>query len=346
MKFEFPQAMTGNTREDVNQLWRNYWSCVEKLNLLMEQIDGLGRQIAGATERTGASQAATRIPANLRAARIPFGTVDPASEGTTATDIRATVPGVTALTDGVCAYIMNGVATSASGWTLNVNGLGAKPVYQTLAAATRSSTIFNVAYTMLFVYNETRVAGGCWDVFYGYNSDTNTLAYNIRDYNAAKLAASAIYRYMFVFTGWDGKLVPSCGTSNSTATSKTLSTTSFDPFGPIYYYSTTTTVDAGNSPSASYLYRAYSSANMRYAFNVASTQLTAKAPVFVRCSPQTDGSVKLDGNNCIAQALPTSADGKVYIRLGFAYSAYQVELCEQHPVYHYENGAIRLWTGP
>ena len=105
----------------------------------------------------------------IRAGYIPFGKVDSTS---TSTAFTATVDGITALVDGACCYLMNGVVTSASGWTLNVNGLGAKHVYQTLAAAGETTTIFNINYTMLFVYNSQRVSGGCWDVFYGYNSNT------------------------------------------------------------------------------------------------------------------------------------------------------------------------------
>lgn len=104
-----------------------------------------------------------------RTAAIPFAKVDSTS---TSTVFTATVPGITELVDGTCCYLMNGVVTSASGWTLNVNGLGAKPVYQTLGAASVTTTIFNVNYTMLFVYNSQRISGGCWDIFYGYNSNT------------------------------------------------------------------------------------------------------------------------------------------------------------------------------
>ena len=104
-----------------------------------------------------------------RSASIPMGHLDSTS---TATVMTATVDGITELRDGVCVWLRNGVITSASGFTLNVNGLGAKPCYSSLAAASRSTTIFNVNYTMLFVYNEERVDGGCWDVVYGV--DTNT----------------------------------------------------------------------------------------------------------------------------------------------------------------------------
>ena len=98
---------------------------------------------------------------------IPCGSVTSVSSNV----FSATVPGVTMLRDGVCAYIQNdGTHSSASGWTLNVNGLGAKPVYKTMAAATQVTTEFQATYTMLFVYNSRRVTGGCWDMLYGYDS--------------------------------------------------------------------------------------------------------------------------------------------------------------------------------
>lgn len=176
-------------------------------------------------------------------------------------------------------------------------------------------------------------------------SATNTVSYNYRDYRATKKAASAIYRYMFVFTGTDGKLIPSCNTSNSTSTSKNLTTAAFNPFMPIYYYATTGTVAADASPNASYLYKKYTSCNMRYGFNCSTTGLTNKAPVYLKCSPQTDGTVKLSGNNCLVQTLPATADGYVYIFLGYTYSQYQIELSETHPIHEYKNNALRLWTG-
>lgn len=115
---------------------------------------------AGATNQGGAAN---------KAVSIPMGHLDSTS---TATVMTAQVDGITELRDGVCVWLTNGVITSASGVTLNINGLGAKPLYSSLAAASRSTTIFNINYTLLLVYNSTRVEGGCWDVVYGI--DTNT----------------------------------------------------------------------------------------------------------------------------------------------------------------------------
>lgn len=271
---------------------------------------------------------------------FPFGQVDSTS---TSTVFTATVPGVYTLRDGVCVYLKNGVITSASGFTLNINGLGEKPVYQTMAAASQVTTAFNVNYTMLFVYNSTRISGGCWDMFYGYNSNENTIGYNIRNNAAITKMAEALTRYKIVFTKMDGTLLPCTATSNSTATTKTLTTTAFNPHGEIYYYSTTTGVAVDASPGASYMWVRYSGADLRYAFNKGTT-LIAMAPIYIRCVPQSDGSVKLDGNDCIVQALPSTEDNKVYIYLGNPYDTYRIVLSESHPIYEYKNGAIRQWT--
>ena len=145
-------------------------------------------------------------PYDIGTLSIPFGQVDSTSTDTAYT---AQIEGITSLYDGVCVYLKNGVITSnKNGFTLNINNLGAKPVYGTLAAATRSGTIFNVDYTMLFVYNSSRVSGGCWDIFYGYNSDTTDLEEALTPltgttgtltpmqvYNAIKSGKSVVLQY-------------------------------------------------------------------------------------------------------------------------------------------------------
>lgn len=127
------------------------------------------QDVGALPDSTEYAGAATQGGAANKAASIPMGHLDSTS---TATVMTAQVDGITELRDGVCVWLTNGVITSASGVTLNINGLGAKPLYSSLAAASRSTTIFNINYTMLLVYNSTRVEGGCWDVVYGI--DTNT----------------------------------------------------------------------------------------------------------------------------------------------------------------------------
>ena len=281
------------------------------------------------------------IPSKQDTATIPFGKVD---EGSTSTVFTATVPNITELKDGVCCYLMNGEVTSASGWTLNINGLGAKPVYQTMAAASRTSTMFSKNYTMLFVYNSTRVDGGCWDIYYGYYADNDVRGYNVIEYYSSKKVKTACQRYQFLLTTMDGLLLPIYSGSYTTGTTKTLTTEKFNPFGQIYYYISTTNLAANASPAAGTLQSqsTYTLPYLTYAFNTGAT-LVAGDDVYLVCVPQDDGTAVLH-TNPIAFVLPTTEDGLLYKRLGKCYDTDQIVLEQDKPVYYYKDGAIRLWT--
>lgn len=272
---------------------------------------------------------------------ILYGTVDGTS---TSTAFTATVSGLTALAHGTTVMLKNGVVTSASGFTINVNGLGAKPVYNNMAAAGAETTIFNINYTMMFIYDSTRVAGGCWLCYRGYNSDTNTIGHQLRTNSRTKPASDKGYRYRLWFTSADGtKFVPANKSSSTNATaSRTPNTTPIDPFGEIIYYSTNGTTNANANLTATTQWQQYPF-SLGYSFNTTGSALTLTfpAPVYIKCTPQSNGSATLDG---YVQALPSTEDGKIYIYLGTAYSATNVELVMQHPVYYYKDSAIRLWT--
>ena len=274
-------------------------------------------------------------------ATISYGQVDSTS---TATAFTATIPGITELADGVTMMLKNGVITSAEGFTININGLGAKPVYNNLAAATADTTIFNVNYTMLFIYDSTRVTGGCWICYRGYDSNSNTIGYQLRTNSTLRPAADKGYRYRLWFTSLDGhKWVPANTSSSTNATAKrTPNTRVIDPFGEIIYYSTNGTTEANADLGATTCWQQYA-ISLGYSFNNtgAALTLTNPAPVYIKCSPQSGGGVKMID---YTQTLPSTADGYVYLFLGMAYSATAIELFPNHPCYEYKDGAIRLWT--
>ncbi len=274
---------------------------------------------------------------------IPYGVVDNTS---TSTVYTATVPGITELKDGTMMLLKNGVITSAAGFTININNLGAKPVYTNLAAATAESTKFNVNYTMLFIYDSTRVTGGCWICYNGYDSNTNTIGYQLRTQNQSMPMKSITYRYRILFTSADHKhFVPATNSTSTNATAaRAVCQDPIDPFGAMYYYGTTTSVAAGSRPSTSYLWQQYSF-SLGYSFNNGSAlTLTSWEPVYIVATPQSDGSAIIDSTTPYTQTLPTTEDGKIYIYLGVAYSATQVEMLINHPVYWYKNGRVRPYT--
>ena len=284
------------------------------------------------------------VPAKSKKTQgIFYGEIDSTS---TSTVMTATVDGITELADGVAVLLKNGVVTSASGWTLNINSLGAKPVYSSMAQATRITSAFNINYTWLFVYDSDRVDGGCWLAYYGYYSDANTIGYIIRTNNSALPLSSAIGRYRLMFTSADGtKYVPAtANTSTSATANKPVTQTPIDPFGRIMYYNYTTIKQAGEMVSVSYVCD-QNGITLGYSFAKGSAlTMTPWKPVYLKCAPQSDGSAIIDATTPWVQDLPNTEDGKIYIFLGVAYSATNIELMLHHPVYEYKNGAVRLWT--
>ena len=149
---------------------------------------------------------------------------------------------------------------------------------------------------------------------------------------------------MILLTKTPGKLLPVNSVSNNTGTGKTLTTESFDPFGEIYYYNSTSTVATNGNIGDGTLLTQYTTnlIDLRYSFNTGKT-LTARTDVYLVCTPQADGTAKL-ASTPISQSLPSTEDGKIYIRFAMAYDTYRVMLCAHKPIYYFKDGAIRLWT--
>lgn len=318
---------------DIDQLRSDLDALDGDLDALAETVGDQGHEIAGKAD-------ANADGAALQAMGIPYGECDATS---TATAFTATVPGITELKNGVIMLLKNGVVTSASGFTIDINGLGAKPVYSNMAEATRETTLFNIAYTMLFIYDEDRVTGGCWVLYRGYDANTNTIGYQLRTNSARWTMLEPVYRYRLLFDSADGTgLVPANTSTSTNATSaRTPSTLPINPFGPIIYYGYTTAIQAGSMPAAAYMWTQYV-VTIGYSFTPVA--MTVWLPVYLKCKPQADGSAVIDPTTPYTQTLPSSADGYIYIYLGQAVSTTTFELTPQHPVYYYRNG-IRLWTG-
>lgn len=274
---------------------------------------------------------------------IHYAQVDSTS---TATKFTAQIPGITEYYDGLTVMLKNGVVTSTTNFTININGLGAKGAYTNLAAATRDTTIFNVSYTMLFVYDSTRVSGGCWICYRGYDANTNTVGYQVRTNSSTLPMTSIVYRYRLLFTSADrAHFVPAnTSTSTNATAARAVCQDPIDPFGRILYYGTTASVAAGSRPSTSYLWQQYA-INIGYSFQASPNYtLSEWHPIYLKCAPQSDGSAIIDSTTPFVQTLPSTEDGKIYIFLGVAYSDTSMELTLEHPVYYYKGGMIRPFT--
>lgn len=224
----------------------------------------------------------------------------------------------------------------ASTTNLNINGLGNIVCYLTdQGAVAKLTTHYPVGTPIPFTYYN----GKFIHADYSRANDNTTNIVNLYHNGGNYVADSAVYRYQLLFQIDENTLTPLNNNSNSTGTAKTmLVNRSFDPFGRIYYYSSTTAVAENGGIGGTVLF--YSVLfDARYTFNCAKT-LTSHKPLYLKVIPQDDGSVKLSGATCWTNALPSTNDGYWYILIGRTYSTYQVSLYPFHPVFRHNGTKI------
>lgn len=263
---------------------------------------------------------------------ILYGTIDKTLSSTN--NLVVNVDGLSELTPGTTIYIQNKEVYPSSTCTMNVNNLGALPIYETDNSLVRVGFTNGTAF--MFIYNPTRVEGGCWDKQSGKFQYFN-LGYFSRSI-AAQLIAKAD------FTG------PTITVHYSTTellplfTNKIATTLDFDPFSNIYwwYYGSCSQGDVVTPTS---LYTRYEFTS----FTLDSYPLTKNKQFFLRCEPITvngirNGRVRL-ASEPFTQDLPNTEDGFVYILIGLRNNGTTGGwLSHIHPIYEYKAGALRLWT--
>ena len=182
-----------------------------------------------------------------------------------------------------------------------------------------------------------------WWLDFDFDTNSDVRAHNLYYGNTQRtITGNTLGRYRLMLSSADNEhWVPINTTTATSATAaKTITSVPINPFVPIAYYSTTTTVATGTSPGASSVNTKISAFTVGYSFV---TTLTANLPVYIKCAPQSDGSALIDSTTPFVQSLPTTEDGKIYIFLGVAASTGTCELYETHPVYEYKNGHIRQY---
>lgn len=179
------------------------------------------------------------------------------------------------------------------------------------------------------------------------SGDSNsTTIHSLYRYQGNYVAHSTLYRYQLLFHVDENQLTPLNNVSNGydNASKAMLTDVEFDPFMPIYYYGTTTTVASGSNIGAGAMYWHYSGIDLRYTLNCGTT-LAAHRPIYLVVTPTSDGKCKLASATPWSQTLPDFDDGYWYILLGRTYSTYQFTLYQDHPVYMH-NGTTIVRVSP
>ena len=237
-------------------------------------------------------------------------------------------------------------ANNASNPTLNVNSTGAKPIYRygTTAASTSSDTNgWRAGSILALTYDGTG-----WIEHYWYNN-TYALANNYIG-SGNFTADSAIYRYQLLVHTDREHLSPFNNNNNVTATTKTILTNiEFDPFEQIYYYDSSTTVNANSLIGGNALAYTKENIDLRIVFNIDdnTSPLTLHKDVYMKVTPLSNGKVKLASAMPLVQELPSTNDGYWYIFLGRATThAYGLTLYLDKPVFYHDGTKIRQKFNP
>lgn len=158
---------------------------------------------------------------------------------------------------------------------------------------------------------------------------------------AIQISHNALYRYKLIGETINGTFAPmfiTDKTSTTVVSPYNVSAQEFKIGGRIEFYNTTATVNVGATATNKYTITA--SANiLTYALNSASGSITTQKNVYLVGTIGAGGGFKLDTSNFWTQTLPTTANGKYYMLLGYAYNATTgIALYDYHPVYYYNNG--------
>ena len=228
-----------------------------------------------------------------------------------ATTQTATIDGVKEYYNGLTVVLRMGYQTNAS-TTLNINGLGAVPIYY---GNTSRSSYYYANYTYTFVYDTSKATPGFVGIC-SYNSDS-TGRYvgppgNIKALNAINV----------------GNII--CGTKNGYSNLK--SGTGFDISYPIMWAASS--IAAGSTGTNNWT---------QYSFAISNTQaLTMVSYQAVYIKGNLDGSIFTPASTApLTQSIPTTEDGYDYIYLGYAYTAANLQLMPEHPIFRFSNGKFR-----
>lgn len=260
---------------------------------------------------------------------------------TTAGTWTGTLTGLTEYYDGLTIIFVPNVDGVSAGVTLNINDLGEIPCYLAdQGNIAKLTTHYPAGIPIPFTY----INGKFIHADYSRAND-NTTNISVLNHGAATFVAdSVIYRYQLLFQIDENTLTPLNNVSNGySKTNKAILTSiSFNPFGKIFYYFSTKTVSAGGNAAGGVLCYQHGTVDLRYSLNISASvnALTAEKDVYMKVIPQIDGTVKLAAAFPLVQTLPTTYDGYWYIYLGRAYSTYQINLYQNHPVYYHNGTSI------
>lgn len=215
------------------------------------------------------------------------------------------------------------------------------PVWETVTLTTSLADLTDVTISSASVNQVLTYDGSKW-----VNQAAPTVNYSINGGNyTAGSGSYALSRFCLMLQKPDGTWEKPTDTSvtYSQATDKTVNTNGF-LLNQILYYNNTGGVSGGQLTGLNKVYSKHATVPMSYSTNCGTTPGWALGTwIYLVGTLGADGLFYLDTTQWWSDALPNSADGKLYIRLGPASSSTgdTVALLEDRPIFYHDGNGVK-----
>lgn len=262
-----------------------------------------------------------------------------------ATEKAVSIPSITKLETGQIIIVQPTITSTVANSTIKLNSFDAYPMRYNNAAITTStdSVVWSANYPSLWVFD------GTYWVFLAHGLDSNT-TYTINySIDAGQYIAGsgsyAVSRYSLIAQKANGtwEKLTSTSTAYTTGTSKTANTSGFI-LNQIRYYGTTTNIASGAKIAANTCYQKAASVDLRYSTNCGGTTTWAVGDfMYLVGTIGNDGLFYLDTTTWWTTTLPSTNDGKLYIRLGIVLTAasYTISFFADRPIFYHDGTGIK-----
>ena len=246
--------------------------------------------------------------------------------------------GIESLYDGLTIVCKNTKVASASGCTIDLNGLGAKRIWVSQGNG-YCTTHWGLNATYIFIYDATNER---WELQQGRDTNDND-TYTISEYYKHVIAGTnGIKKYsLFAATGENSY---TSFTTNDGTGAKTFDTTTEFDISKLYYFNSGTTIAANATTADNTIRYCGVNADMRYSFTGVTTSsstssLTANKPVYLVVTPTKGNYGKVTSPYFIQDIATDGVTGVIYVRVGWMRNSYY---CDLEP----ENKAYIKWVNP
>lgn len=252
---------------------------------------------------------------------------------------EVSIPSITELNVWQIINVMPTITSTVANATLKLNNFEAYPMRYSDGAITTTSDAYtwraNTITTFLFDWTYWQIVSTWYDVNTTYTMNTATEAWKY----TAGVGKYAISRYSLVMekADWTWETLKETSTNYSTWTAKTVNTNWFRLW-QIRYYNGSTIYANGALIAANVLFNRQASVDLRYSINCWTTTTFAEWDfMYIVGTIWADWLFYLDTTKWWSNELPSTADWKVYMRIGIVLASgwYTCSFLDNRPIFYH-----------